>query len=230
MITAAEPLPKKTPQPGRKTAASAAEERVLLTGIRWETYQALLADLGDRPIHLTYDRGSLEIMTLSSAHESYKTLFGRLVELLTLELRIPIRSLGSTTLNREQLQRGLEGDECYYITNEPKVRAKLHIDLAVDPPPDLALEVDVTHSSLDRLSIYAVLRVPELWRREGETLVCYLLGNDGKYVVSSTSRAFPGLTPADLMRFLLLRGQMDENALVRRFRAWVQQQFPRQSP
>src|SRR5436309_9933478 len=140
-------------------------------------------------------------MTLTLEHESYAHIIGRFVVVLTEELGLPIKAGGSTTFRRRKRRRGLEADESYWIVNEPLVRGKDRIDLRIDPPPDLALEVDVTHSSLDRLAIYAALRVPEVWRREGETLVCYLLGEGGHYTVSSTSRAFPGLSPADLMNF-----------------------------
>ena len=213
------------------TLSLPATQSLLLDGVDWITYTRLLRALDNRPsIRLTYDRGSLEIMTLTHEHESYAHLLGRFVVVLTEEFGLPIKGGGSTTFRRRKRRKGLEADESYWIANEPLVRGKDSIDLRIDPPPDLALEIDVSHSSLNRLAIYAALRVPEVWRREGETLVCYLLGNDGKYAVNTTSRVFPGLAPADLMRFLTLRGQMDENALVRQFRAWIRQQFPRQSP
>jgi Uma2 family endonuclease len=223
MITVIEPKARRASPPGRATAIDPGEEHVLLTGIRWETYQALLADLGDRPIHLTYDRGSLEIMTLSSAHETYKTLLGRFVEILTLELRMPIRSGGSTTLDRKELQRGLESDECYYIQNEARVRGKLHIDLAVDPPPDLALEIDVTRSSVNRQAIYAALRVPELWRFDGDALHVYVLRPDGEYERSAQSRCFPFLPMGEVERFLKQITTLDETTLVGAFQDWVRQ-------
>jgi Uma2 family endonuclease len=106
------------------------------------------------------------------------------------------------------------------------MRGKKQLDLRRDPPPDLVLEVDVTHSSLNRLAIYAALGIPEVWRLDGPNLVCYLLGSDGRYAVSSSSRAFQGLDPAELGRFLALSGQLDENEVVRQFRAWVRQRFP----
>ena len=105
------------------------------------------------------------------------------------------------------------------------MRGKTEIDLRRDPPPDLALEIDVTHSSLDRLAIYAALGVPEVWRLENLHLVCYLLAG-GMYATSAVSQAFPGLPVADLVPFLHLPEQMDDNAIVRQFRAWVRQQFP----
>src|SRR5437870_11946800 len=98
------------------------DEPLVLENIRWSTYQALLKDLGDRPIHLTYDQGRLEIMTLSSQHEILKKWIGRLIEELATELEIPIKSLGSVTISRKELKRGLEPDECYYIAREPAVR------------------------------------------------------------------------------------------------------------
>jgi hypothetical protein len=99
------------------------------------------------------------------------------------------------------------------------------IDLRRGPPPDLALEIDVTRSSLDRLAIYAKLNFGEVWRLKDQVLTCHLLGSDGRYTVSSVSRAFPGLVVADLVAFLSLRGQMDETAIIRQFRAWVRQRF-----
>jgi Uma2 family endonuclease len=206
-------------------------QSLLLEGVNWKTYSRLLNALNERPtLRLTYDRGRLEIMTLSHEHENYSYILGRFVDALTEELNLPVKGGRSTTFRQRRKRRGLEPDNCWWIASELLVRGKDRIDLRVDPPPDLAMEIDVTHSSLDRLAIYAALRVPEVWRREGETLVCYLLGNDGKYIVSRTSRAFPGLAPADLMRFLALRGQMDENALIRQFRAWVRQQLLEQNP
>jgi Uma2 family endonuclease len=213
------------------TLSVSATQSLVLDSMDWKTYTRLLKVLDERPsLRLTYDRGTLEIMTLALEHESYAHLIGRFVVVLTEECGLPIKAGGSTTFRRRKRRKGLEADESYWITNEPLVRGKDRIDLRRDPPPDLALEIDVTHSSLDRLAIYAALHVPEVWRREGEALVCYLLGSDYKYVVSPNSKTFPGFAPADLMPFLALRGQMDENAIVRQFRAWVQQHFRHQSP
>lgn len=213
------------------TLSLPAVQSLLLEDIDWKTYTRLLRAFAERrSLRLTYDCGSLEIMTLTHEHESYAHLLGRFVVVLTEEFGLPIKGGGSTTFRRRKRRKGLEADESYWIANEPLVRGKDRIDLRIDPPPDLALEIDVTHSSLDRLAIYAALRVPEVWRREGESVVCYLLGQHGNFAVSPTSRAFPGLAPADLVQFLALRTQMDENALIRRFRAWVQQQFQRPRP
>jgi Uma2 family endonuclease len=176
-----------------------------------------------RRLRITYDRGSLEIMTLSPEHECYKKLLGRLIEALTEELGLPLASFGSMTCKRRRRQRGLEPDESYWIASEPLVHGKVTIDLRVDPPPDLAVEIDITHSSLDRMAVYAALGVREVWRFDGKVLSFQVLQAIGKYTSSQTSCAFPRLTVADISQFLALRGQMDENALLRQFRAWVRQ-------
>jgi Uma2 family endonuclease len=163
-------------------------------------------------------------MTLSHEHEIIVHVLGRFVEVLTEELTLPVKGGRSTTFRRRRKKRGLEPDECYWIANEHLVRTKDKINLRTDPPPDLVLEVDITHSSIDRLAIYAVLGVPEVWRWKDQKLVCYVLAQDGSYAESRLSKSFPHLAPADLAAFLAKRGQMDENALVRQFRAWVRQQ------
>lgn len=207
------------------------EQRFILYYVPWRTYERLLRVFADRPaVRLTYDRGTLELMTVSYEHESSSYLLGRFVDTLTEELGLPVNGGGSTTFRRRRRKKGLEPDACWWIANEALVRGKSIIDLRIDPPPDLALEVDVTHSSLDRLAIYAALGIPEVWRQEGLTLICYLLGSDGRYVTSPTSRAFPGLAPADLMQFIALRGQLDSNAIIRQFRTWVRQKFPTAGP
>jgi Uma2 family endonuclease len=219
MISIVEP-PKKTTAPAHNRTGTTGEDLIVLTGIRWDTYEALLTDLGDRPIHLTFDRGRLEILTLSSEHERYRKFLGRLIETMTLELRIAIASAGSTTIKRRDLQRGLESDDCYYVQSEPKVRGKLHIDIAVDVP-DLAIEIDVTRSSTSRQSIYAALRVPELWRFDCETLRVYVLGANGEYEASDRSRCFPFLPVGELQGFLKQITLVDETSLLLAFQDWV---------
>ena len=208
------------------TTLAPREQHFILHAVPWRTYERLLRVFADRPnVRLTYDRGTLELMTLSHEHESYSYILSRLVDALTEELGLPVKGGRSTTFRRPRRRRGLEPDSCWWIASEPQVRGKTEIDIAHDPPPDLALEIDITHSSLDRLAIYAALGVPEVWRLEGRTLVCHLLGSKGRYVQSATSRAFPGLVVADVSRFLSLLGQADENAVVRQLRTWVRQRF-----
>jgi Uma2 family endonuclease len=196
-------------------------DRVLLQDVSWRTYQSLIKDFERQPaLRLTYNRGLLEIRMPLDPHETYKKLLRRLIEALTEELGIEIRSLGSRTCDREDLERGLEPDQCYYIQNEQAVWDKVQIDLSVDPPPDLAIEIDITNSSMKRLSIYAALGIPEVWRYDGQSLKMYCLDNQD-YQLCKFSIAFPFLSPANVERFLVLKQTTKENALIRQFREWV---------
>ena len=198
--------------------------RVLLENISWQTYQALLKDVEEQPgIRLTYDCGNLEIMAPLDPHEAYKKLLGRLVEAATEELNIEIRSLGSRTCSREDMARGLEPDQCYYIQNELAVRGKKQLDLNQDPPPDLVIEIDITNSSMNRMRLYEALQVPEVWRYDGSQLIVYCLENE-KYQIRDRSEALPQLVPSQLVRFLKLAETMGETSLIRSFREWVRSQ------
>src|SRR5918999_1991744 len=158
------------------------EQSVVLDGVSWETYQSLLNDFQDRPaVRLTYDCGWLEIMTLSSLHEKVKTLLGRLIEAYADAAEITVEGFGSTTYARKELKKGLEPDECYYIQHAADVTGKSKFDFAVDPPPDLAIEIEVTRRVLPRQPIYAALRVPELWRFDGRKVIPMHLTGAGIY-------------------------------------------------
>jgi Uma2 family endonuclease len=198
---------------------------ILLKNISWKTYESLLNELAEQGgIRLTYDRGNLEIMTPSAPHEGSKKILGRLVESVTEELNVEIRSLGSLTCRREDLARGLEPAQCYYIQNENVVWDKEQIDLNQDPPPDLVVEIDVTSSSIDRLSLYASLGVPEVWRYDGNRIINYQLEAQ-EYTEREVSPTFPFLSQVEMLRFLELRRTTKENALIRLFREWVRSQI-----
>ena len=201
-----------------------------LDDVDWLTYRRLLRAFDNRHVRLTYDRGSLEFMTLSPLHEHFSSLLGQFVEVLTEELQMPRRSAGSTTLKRKKRLRGLEPDRSYYLANEPLVRGKETLDLRRDPPPDLGIEIDVTHSSLNRMAIYAALKVPEVWRFDGQALVSYHLQANGTYVANDRSLHFSFLSLKDVNLFLQRRTQMDETSLVRSFRAWVREQIAKGWP
>ena len=202
--------------------------RLVLYDIDWTTYRRLLRAFEERPgIRLTYDRGTLEIMSPSQEHEGVAYLLGRFVDVLTDELKWRVIAGRTTTFRKRRKKRGLEPDNSYWIASEPLIRGKERIDLRVDPPPDLAIEVDVSHSSVNRMGIYATLGVAEVWRLAEQVLSFHVLGSEGEYAVSATSRAFAFLSSADVQGFLSLRGQQDENSIVRQFREWLRQ---RQNP
>lgn len=204
-----------------------AYQRMVLHGVDWRGYQAIGRALADRPgLRITYDRGVLEIMTTSPDHERFKRFLDRLITAWTEEMGLPLGCLGSMTFKRQKYLRGLEPDNCYWIAHEGEIRNKSHIDFRIDPPPDLVVEVDISHSSLDRMGIYGILSVPEVWRYSKGILRFRARQPDGNYADTPTSLSLPPLKPADLMPFLAMRVGADENAIVRQFRAWIRQKFP----
>ncbi len=170
-------------------------------------------------------------MTLSNGHETSGDFLGRLVVVLTEELILPIRGGGSTTFRKKKKQKGLEPDNCYWIANESAVRNIEVINLRRDPPPDLALEIDLTSSSMNRMRIYAAIKVPEVWRFGKAGLSFWVLNAAGKYDTAPVSPTSPvPISPADLQPFIAMRGQMDDNAVIRQFRAWIQAKVAAKNP
>jgi Uma2 family endonuclease len=204
--------------------ASPSESRVVIRNVSWETYEALLRDRGDEGPRMAYDRGTLEVMSPSSRHENLKKIIARLVEAFSEELGIDILSTGSTTFKLQLKERGLEPDESYYVQNEGRVRGK-EIDLAVEPPPDLAIEIDLRRSAIDKLGIYGALGIPEVWSHDGKRVVIHLLQPSGDYVPGERSAAFPKLPLAELDGFIEKLGVESETQIVRAFRNRVRQRF-----
>jgi Uma2 family endonuclease len=199
-------------------------QRVTLRGISWQTYKQLLTELGDRRTsRLTYTQGILEVIMPSDRHETHKKLLERMIETLTEELNLPAKSFGSTTLNREDLEKGAEPDSCYYIQNVSRIRGRT-INLATDPPPDLVVEVDISNPSSQRIEIYKQLGVPEIWRYSNSTVQIYHL-QEGEYRFSDFSRTFPIASTAVINQFLQQAETEDDTTLIRSWRQWIQQQI-----
>ena|ERR1700677_1631349 len=206
------------------TAEQTGQQRILLENIPWETYEALVDGIGERQIRITYDNGTLQIMTLSLDHESYGSWIDRLIGMLTFELDISIRSGGSTTLKWKRKRKGLEPDKCYWIQRAEAMLGKREFDFKIDPPPDLAVEVDVSRSSLNRLPIYAAFKIPELWRFDGERLRVYQLYK-GKYRQKKQSLAFPFLPLEKFAKFIRESAEQDETSLLRSFVQWIRSEI-----
>jgi Uma2 family endonuclease len=130
----------------------------------------------------------------------------------------------STTFRREELERGLEADECWWIEHEEQMRGKAEFDPDADPPPDLALEVEITRSVIKRLPIYAALGIPEVWRYDGKTIQVLHLMPNGECQPSPSSKALPMVPVPELIQFLDLRHTLSETQVIRQFRVWVRQQ------
>jgi Uma2 family endonuclease len=170
--------------------------------VSWETYERLLADDEERRIpRMTYDQGVLELVTPSTPHEEDALVFAHLVFIVAANLDIPIRSVGSTTFRRKDLERGFEPDASFYIQNEEKIRGKRQIDLTVDPPPDIILEMEMSRSALDKLPLFASMGILEVWRCDGQRVTILLLEQDD-YREASSSQSLPVLTSEVLTRFL----------------------------
>lgn len=191
----------------------------------WKFYQAMLRQYDEQPSRINYDRGTLEVMTLSMEHESFKSVIGGLITLIAVGRKLRVKQGGSSTLKRLTKQKGLEADQCYWVKNEPAMRLKKRIDLRTDPPPDLVIEIDVMHALVDREKIYAALGVPEMWvLRRGADGVAALIayGLEGrKWQPIEMSLSFPFLRVADLNPFVSRIGVDDDTSILADFAEWV---------
>ena len=223
-LMAADTLPNTTAPP------VAAERRVLIPRISWEAYVAFgdeLARQDCRSVRLTYDRGSLEIMTTGAPHEWYKEMLGNLFVVMVYELGIEKRSGGQMTFRRKDLRRGLEPDRCWWIAHEQEMRTRDDFDPHNDPPPDLALEIEISNPLLNKVSIYAALGVPEIWRYDGQALRFWERRDDNSYRQVETSIAFPFLRPEHLLPYLRIDDEMGETRRLRQFAAWLRENHSR---
>lgn len=200
--------------------------RIQMPDVSWDDYQNLLTQLPDNArFRLSYDQGRLEIMTLSPRHENIKTLFSHILLVLVEALDLKLISLGSTTFTMPEAVRGTEPDDCFYIRRAELIEGKETIDLAVDPGPDLVVEVDISHPSLDKFPIYAGLSVLEVWRHDGERVTFYQL-NGNEYQIIPNSDLFPFLSAQTLTGFLQQGKFRDVLQMVKAFRDWVSANKP----
>ncbi len=201
------------------------ESKVVLKGVSWQTFQALLTDVGDdRAWRIAYDNGVLEIRMPYQEHEQPIIMLAYFVNAIADELEIEVMHVGALLLEREELKSAIEPDTCFYIQNEALVRSR-DIDLETDPPPDLAVESDYTNSSLNKFAIYAALGVPEIWRYRRQTLEAYQLV-EGKYESVAQSVVFPFLPIAEIPEFIEQSKAIGQRAAVRLFRVKIRELLP----
>jgi Uma2 family endonuclease len=195
---------------------------VLFHEVSWQEFELILDELGEhRSARVAYDNGTLEIMTPLPEHEAAKEIIGDLVKALLEELDIEFLTLGSTTYKNQAMLKGIEPDQCFYIQNELAIRGKKRLDLSVDPPPDLALEIDIT--SRTHPNIYQALGVPELWRFEQDKLQINFL-QAGKYIVSPNSMIFPKIPLVEVIpQYLEQSKTAGRNTTMKAFRQWVRE-------
>ncbi|MEO1144616.1 MAG: Uma2 family endonuclease [Cyanobacteria bacterium J06638_22] len=195
------------------------ERRVVFRDLDWQRYQTIQKALGKHSgTRLTYDQGLLEITKSLEEHEFAVRLIESFIRVLVVELGMELKTLGSTTLERKVLERSAEPDSAYYIQNQALVTGR-SVNLENDPPPDLVVEVDITHTDINKLRFYASMGVPEFWRYNGETWRIYQLQGD-RYTETDTSPTFPKVPKVKLYEFLA-EARQDEVAAEMKLREWV---------
>ncbi len=210
------------PEPPQATESGV--DFVLLHNISWSTYESLLKDQAETPNpRFTYDRGDLLIMVASPEHERINDAFKVLITLLAEAFKIEHGSFGSTTYKRPDLQQGFEPDSCFYFKNERVMRGKKRLNLSVDPPPDLVIEIDISRSSLNKLPIFAAFGVTEVWRFDGEKAEFYLL-KEGQYHSISASLALPRVTVETVTEFIGDSLKMGRLEWLKKVREWAGEQ------
>jgi Uma2 family endonuclease len=198
-------------------------QKVILDNITWETYQRLMDERGERPQpRYAYDRGRLEIMVTSYEHENLKHMIDMLVELLAGEWDLDIEAAASTTFQREDLAQGFEPDASFYLQHAARIRGKKQIDLDTDPPPELVIEIDITHPSLNKFPIFAGLGIPEVWRYHRQALMIFKLEGE-TYQAQAESELFPGVTGEDLTSLISGSQGMKRPEWLRSVREWARQ-------
>jgi len=197
------------------------EQRVVMNQVSWETYERLLAaNIDASSPRLTYNQGTLEVRSPSLEHERLKKVLATIADLVAEEKGIEFEDLGSTTFRRRDFEGGAEPDACFYVQNVERIRGKREIDLVVDPPPDLVIEVEITGPAVSKLPIYARLGVPEIWLTDGISLRILRLA-DGEYRASERSAVLPFLTESVLSEFMEQSRTLTTLAWRRMVRNWA---------
>lgn len=199
----------------------ALQQNVVLHDVSWETYRRLNEEHGEHSgTRFTYSEGTMQIMVVGYEHERLNRLIASLIEAVCEERGVDFENAGSNTFQREDLQKGFEPDSCFYLRQPEAIRGKRRISLAVDPPPDLVIEIDITSYSLNRLPIFAAVGVPEAWRYETDRLKIYQLVG-GTYQETAASAALPRLTADALTEWIAASREMKRTDWLRGVRAWV---------
>jgi len=195
--------------------------RLVLYDVAWDEYDRVLDQIGDRSHFLiSYENGRMEIVSPSAKREKYKNLLHDLVLILGDELSLEVLSYGSTTLKIKAMKKGAEADDCFYIQHAADIGNKDDIDLTLDPPPDLVVEIDLIHESTGKLAIYAALGVPEIWRFDGsDWQILHLSGQE--YSGAESSLAFPFLQPHHLSEFISNSATSGPSQARRNLRSWL---------
>jgi len=201
-----------------------ADSFLIRENVSWEEYEDLLEQVGEATwLRIAYDDGTLEIMTVGPKHEKFATFIEGLVGVIRLRLRMNIVFFGSSTMRKEKKRKGIEPDVCFYVQTAEALGNRMDLDFEKDPPPDVAVEVDVTRHSISKFGIYAGLGVPEVWIYDGKELKVHLLEQD-EYLPAIESQALPILSGPILSKFLSQLREAGELQAILAFDDWLQSQ------
>lgn len=195
-------------------------QTIEIQDVSWSEFEAILQELGEkRNTRIAYSEETLTIVALRPAHEINKVCIARCVEVLLDELEQDYMSYGSTAFKDEQMLKAVEPDDCFYFEYADLMAGKQRIDLRTDPPPELAIEVDVT--SKTQLNACLGLGVKELWRFDDGQLRIDCLRN-GEYVEVSESPLFPGRPIKEAITRYMKQAQTSNHRKAKKaFRQWV---------
>jgi Uma2 family endonuclease len=224
MKTRKPPRPARAPSAARvRKPAAVAADRMVLHNVSWQQYEQMTELFAENRVFMTYADGQLEIRMPSREHERAAQLLDYIIAFVAMHLEIRMEPLGSTTFKASGVEKGLEPDKCFYLTNIAQMLEKEKLDLSIDPPPDLAVEIEITRSLVPRLPIYQQLRIPELWRYDGKSVTIELL-EDEDYVPSPRSKAFGKLTPNLIERWMKLGQAKGYSVMLQAVQAWCRKQ------
>jgi Uma2 family endonuclease len=195
---------------------------VIVQGVGWDTYACLLADFADsRGIRVPYDQGTLEIMAPSFKHERAADLLADVVKAVAEAQALDVVPAGSTTFKRLDVERGFEPDTSFYVQHAADIRGRATLDLTVDPPPNVIIDIDLTHPSLDKCPIYAAFGVPEVWRHDRRQTHMYHRADEA-YTEVPSSAVLLGVTTASLTQMVQLGLELPRQVWIGWVRAWAE--------
>ena len=198
------------------------DAEVIFHGATWEEYEELLDQVGEAAgLRISFNDGTLKVMSLSSEHEKYVRFIERLISTLSLRLRINIVSFGSATMRKRRESKGNEPDACFYVQTAATIGNRIELDFSIDPPPDMVVEVDIHHDSTDNNAIYAALGVPEIWRYDERAMTIYHL-RQGEYVGAEASLALPMLSAGIITEYVNRMREVGEFEALLAFDEWLQ--------
>lgn len=205
----------------KEMAEAAINQKLILQTISWEFYERILKEYeNSNALHFAYDDGFLEVEVPLLKHERPTEILRDLITAICFDKEIDYINAGSTTFRQRRKAKGVEPDTCFYIQNESKIRGKTEIDLSVDPPPDLVIEVDITSPSLNKMPIYAALGVPEVWLFKGDKVEFNKLFGDF-YRVEKNSAVFPKLSSEKATEFLQIGLNESSSKWLKAVREWI---------